>query len=91
MFEGKLKGFKKLTYLPKTRDFHDWVKSRASRQDKSPKHLKQKFWKNFLSVFHNWKFHPWESRKVSRKNSCVPLATRPSTREQVARLSREKH
>ena len=32
MFEGNSKGFKKLTYLRKTYDFRDWVKSQASRQ-----------------------------------------------------------
>ena len=53
--------------------------------------LIRKLWKNFLSVFRNWKFHSRESRKLSRKNFCVPLVTGPSTYEQVANLSREKH
>ena len=52
---------------------------------------KTKILKIFLSVFRNWKFYPRGSREVSRKNLCVPLATRPSTCEKVARLSREKH
>ena len=57
----------------------------------SPKHSRQKFWKIFLSVFHDWKFYPWESREVSRENLCVSLVTGTSTREQVASPSREKH
>ena len=53
--------------------------------------LKRKLWKNFLSVFRNWKFHSRESRELSRENLYVPLATGPSTREQVVNLSHEKH
>ena len=34
----------------------------------SPKHSRQKFWKIFLSVFHDWKFYPWESHEVSHEN-----------------------
>ena len=81
MFEGKLKNFKTLTYLHKTRDFCDLFKSQASRQGKSRDSLKPKFLKIFLDVFRNWKFYPRESHEVSRKNFCVPLATRPSNRE----------
>ena len=44
-----------------------------------------KFWKNFLSVFRNWKSHLRGSRELSCENLCVPLATGPSTREQVAK------
>ena len=33
MFEGKPKRFKNWPNLRKTRDFHDWVKSWASRQN----------------------------------------------------------
>ena len=50
----------------------------------------QKF-ENFLSVFRDWKVYLRESCTVSRENLCVPLMTRPSTHEQVAILSREKH
>ena len=53
-------------------------------------HLKHKFRKKFLRVFHDWKFYQRGSREVNRENLCVPLATGTSTREQVARLSREK-
>ena len=90
-FEGKPKRFKKLTYLCKARDFRNWVKSRTSRHGKSQDSLKLEFLKIFLCVFCDWKFYPRKSHKVSHENFCVTLATRPSTHEQVARLSREKH
>ena len=45
----------------------------------------------FLSVFRDWKVYPQESREVSHENLCVSLAIGPSTSEQVAILSREKH
>ena len=38
MFEGKLKRFKNWPSLPKTRDFRNWDKSHASRQDQPPEH-----------------------------------------------------
>ena len=59
----------KLIYLRKTRNFRDWVKSRASHQGQSPKHLKHKFWKICLSVFRDWKFYP---RGKLRKSLCTP-------------------
>ena len=76
--------------MRKTRDFRDWVKSRESRQGQSPEHSRQKFWKIYLSAFRDWKFYPRESHEVSRE-SLSSLATEPSTSEQVAKLSREKH
>lgn len=54
------------------------------------RHLRRNFWKIFLSVFRNWKFHPRGSHEGSHENFCVTLVTRASTREQVASLSREK-
>ena len=57
--------------MHKTRDFRDWVKSRASRQGQSLEHLRKKFWKIYLSVFRDWKFYSWESREVCRKNFWV--------------------
>ena len=90
-FEGKLKKVLKTDLLCKTRDFRDWFKLRASRQGKSRDSLKPKFLKIFLSVFQDWKFYLRGSREVSHENFCVPLATRPSTHEQVTRLSRKKH
>ena len=38
MFEGKLKRFKNWPILYKTRDFRNWDKSGASRQDQPPEH-----------------------------------------------------
>ena len=59
--------------------------------NKSPglaaKTLKDKIVKNFLSVFRNWKVYPRGSRELSRENLCVPLATGPFTREQVAKIN----
>ena len=60
--------------------------TRTSRQNTWKRNLKK-----FLIVFRDWKFHSRESRELSRENLCVPLAIGPSTREQVANLSREKH
>ena len=60
--------------------------ARTSRQNTWKRNLKK-----FLSVFRDWKFHSRESRELSCENLCVPLAIGPSTREQVANLSREKH
>ena len=57
----------------------------------SCQNTKKKTLENFLSVFRDWKFHSQESHKLSRENLCVPLVTRPFTREQIANLSREKH
>ena len=91
MFEGKLERFKNWPFLHKTRDFHDWIKLRISRQVQSPEHLKGKLSKNFLSVFSDWKFHSWESHELSYENLCVPLATGHSICEQVTNLSRKMH
>ena len=54
--------------MRRTHDFRNWVKSRESRQGQSPEHSRQKFWKIYLSVFHDWKFYLQESREVSREN-----------------------
>ena len=85
-FEGKLKNiFKKLPSLCKTRVFRSLDKSPDSRQIHLPKHFKSKVLKNFLSIFRDWKPYSRGSRELSRENLCVPLATGPSTREQVAK------
>ena len=59
--------------------------------NKSPglatKTLKDKIEKNFLSVFRNWKVYSRGSHELSRENLCVPLATGPFTREQVAKIN----
>ena len=56
--------------------------AKVTRQNTSS----QKFWKNLLSVFHDWKSHSRGSRELSRENFCVPLSTGPSTREQVSKI-----
>ena len=65
---------------------HAFFVAEVSRQIHSPKHFKTKVSKNFLSVFRDWKSHSRGSCEMSRENLCVPLATRPSTREQVAKI-----
>ena len=45
--------------------------TRVNRQNTSS----QKFWKNLLSVFRDWKSHLRGSCELSRENLCVPLAT----------------
>ena len=72
MFEGKLKMFKKLTYLRKTRNFCDWVKSWASRKTKSRGTLKTQILKNILSIFRDWGIDP----PMSSEKSLCGLATR---------------
>ena len=79
------KRFKNYSCFCQTRDFRDLIKSPHSRQLKPPKHSRTKLWKNFLSVFRDWKVYPRVSRELSSENLWVNLATGPSTREQVAK------
>ena len=82
-FEGKpKKQFQKLSLKCKTCVFRGWYKSPVSRQNTSS----QKFWKNLLSFFRDWKSHSRRSRELSRNNLYVPLTTGPSTQEQVAKI-----
>ena len=53
--------------------------------------LKDKIVKNFLSVFHDWKVHPWGSRELSHENLYVTLVTRPFTHEQVTKINMRAH
>ena len=64
---------------------HAFFATEVSRQIHPPKDFKPKVLKKFLSVFRDWKSHLRGSRELSRENLCVPLATAPSTREQVAK------
>ena len=64
---------------------HAFFAIETSRQGKPPKHSKSKLWKNFLSVFRDWKVYSRGSRELSHENLCVPLAIGPFTREQVAK------
>ena len=86
-----LKKFWKLSLKRKTCVFWDWSELPTSRQGKLPKHSKTKLWKKFLSVFCDWKVYPWESRELSHKNLCVPLATGPFTCEQVTKNNTQAH
>ena len=85
------KRFKNCPYFCQTRVFRDWSESPTSCQVKPPKHSKTKFWKNFLSVFRDWKVYPRGSRELSRENLWVTLVTGPSTREQVAKIDPQTH
>ena len=63
----------------------------VSHQFHLPKHVKPKVLKHLLSVFRDWKSHSWGSRELSRENLCIPLASGPSTREQVAKIYLRAH
>ena len=80
------KSFKNCPYYAKHAFFVTKVSrqsvTRVNRQNTSS----QKFWKNLLRVFHDWKSHLRGSHELSRENLCVPLVTGPSTREQVAKI-----
>ena len=85
--ENTEKKFKKPSSKCKTRVFRDWNESPTSRQGKPPKRLKTKLWKNFLSVFRDWKVYPRGSRELSHENLYVPLAIGLFTCEQVAKIN----
>ena len=72
-------------------DFRDQVKLPASRQGKLRNTLKTRFLKIFLRVFCDWKVYPRGIHKFICENLCIPLATGPSTCEQVANMSCKKH
>ena len=81
-FEGKTEKVLKTVFeTQNTRFLRLKQVARVTRQSTSS----LKIWKNLLSVFRDWKSHSQGSRKLSRENLCVPLATRPSTREQVTK------
>ena len=86
MFEGNSKGFKNWPICAKHASF-----AIGLSREQVARTLKTKILKNFLSVFRDWKFYPWGSLEISRKNLWVPLATGTSTCEQVTDLSRKKH
>ena len=86
MFEGNSKGFKNWTICAKHAIF-----AIGLSHEQAARTLKTKILKNFLSVFHDWKFYPWGSLERSRENLWVPLTTGTSIREQVTDLSRKKH
>ena len=58
----------------------------TSESPRSPtKTLQAKSFEKLLSVFRDWKSHSRGSRELSRENLCVPVATGPSTHEQVTK------
>ena len=85
------KSFKKLSLKRKTRVFRDWNKSSISRQVKPSKHSKSQLWKNFLSVFRDWKVYPRGSHELSHENLCVTLANGPFTCEKVTKINLWAH
>ena len=70
---------------------HAIFATKSSCQGKPRNTSKTRCLKIFLSVFRDWKVYPRGSRKLNRENLCITLATGPSTREQVATMSRETH
>ena len=48
-----------------------------------------KFWKTFVSIFHDWKVHSWVSHEGSHKAFWVKFATKASIWKLVAKLSRK--
>ena len=86
-FEGKLKKILKTAFTVQNTRFLRLCKSPESRQIHPPKHFKTKVLKNFLSIFRDWKSYSQGSRELGCENLCVPLATGPSTREQVAKTN----
>ena len=76
---GKTKKFLKLSWkrplLCKTRDFHDWIELRTSRQCKLPmqvaKNPYETFWEICLTIFHDWKVHLRVSHEGNRETVWV--------------------
>ena len=80
---------KKILKAQNTRFY--WLKWAANKSlGQVAKNPYDKIWKICLSVFHYWKFHPRVNHKGSRETFWVTLVIGASTREQVAKLSREK-
>ena len=77
--------------MRKTRGFRDWVKSRESRQGQLPEHSKQKFEKKISKCFLQLEVLLTRESWGKPRKSLSPLMIGPSTREQVARLSRKKY
>ena len=85
----KLKCFKKNAQFAQNTRFSRLSQVACQSPGPAARTVERKLVKNFLSVFRDWKVYLRDSREVSRKNLCVPLATGPSTREHVANLSCE--
>ena len=89
--KGKLKKFWKTVLKTQNTRFSRLKLVANKSPGQAAKTLKDKIVKNFLSVFHNWKVYLRGSRELSCKNLCVTLATRPFTREQVAKINTRAH
>ena len=88
--EKFLKTDLKITFIVQNTRFSrlEWVANKSLMQ--VAKNSCEKFWKICLSVFCDWKFHSRVSCNGSRQAFWVNLATRASTHETVANLSRDK-
>ena len=69
------KGFKNCPYYAKHTFFVTGVSRQKVASFTRQNTSSQKFWKNLLSVFRDRKSHSRGSRKLSRENLCIPLAT----------------
>ena len=75
----------------KVQNRFSWLKWVANKsQEQVAKNPCDKIWKKFLSVFRDWKVHPWGSCEGNLETFWVHLMIRASTCEQVARPSLEK-
>ena len=83
----KLKKFKETIFETQNTHFSRLKQVANKSLGQAAKTLKVKIVKNFLSVFCDWKVYPLESRKLSRENLYVTLATGPFTHEQVAKIN----
>ena len=89
--KGKLKKFWKTVLKTQNMRFSrlDQVASQLLGKPRNTK--KKETWKISLSIFRDWKVYPRGSRELSRENLCVPLATRPFTCKQVAKINTRAH
>ena len=65
----------------------EWVVNKSLNQ--AAKNPCDKLWKNFLSIFRDWKVHSRVSREGCRETLWVKLVTGASTCESVTKLSHE--
>ena len=86
-FEGKTEKVLKTVFEMQNTRFSRLKQVAIKSPGQAAKTLKDKIVKIFLSVFCDWKVYPRGSRELSRENLFVPLATRPFTREQVAKIN----
>ena len=85
-FEGKLKRFLKTDPLFAKHAFFATSVSRQQVARVSRQNTQSQNYEKFSKCFSR-KVYPRVSRELSRENLCVPLATRPFTREQVTKTN----